>query len=77
MSLLNVLTSTRAAGSASYYISPTGDDSNPGTVDAPFRTLLRAQDAASAGDVVYIRGGLYNGFTVPTTGSRSRMCTAT
>jgi hypothetical protein len=68
MSVLNVLASTRAAGSTSYYISPTGDDNNPGTIDAPFKTLLRAQDAASAGDVVYIRGGVYNSFTVPTTG---------
>lgn len=68
MSVLNVLGSTRAPGSTSYYISPAGDNSNPGTVDAPFKTLLRAQDAASAGDVVYIRGGVYNSFTVPTTG---------
>ncbi|HET9127151.1 MAG TPA: hypothetical protein VFN73_03655 [Propionibacteriaceae bacterium] len=68
MSLLNVLTATRTAGSASYYISPTGDDNNPGTIDRPFKTLLRAQAAASAGDVVYIRGGVYNDFTVPTTG---------
>ncbi|HEX2856597.1 MAG TPA: hypothetical protein VHO26_03825 [Propionibacteriaceae bacterium] len=68
MSLLKVLSATRPAGSASYYISPTGSDSNPGTIDHPFKTLLRAQAAASAGDVVYIRGGVYNDFTVPTTG---------
>lgn len=68
MSVLNVLGGTRVPGSTSYYISPTGNDANPGTVDAPFKTILRAQDAAKAGDVVYIRGGLYNSFTVPTTG---------
>lgn len=50
-----------------YYISPTGSDNNPGTKSAPFQTLMRAQDAASPGDVVYIRGGVYNHFDVQVT----------
>src|SRR5688500_14837829 len=36
-----------------------GDDDNAGTIDAPFATVERAQDAASAGDTVLIRGGVY------------------
>ena len=67
LSVLNVLTHTTSPGSHAYYISPTGDDSNPGTKDAPFKTLMRAQAAASSGDVVYIRGGVYNDFTIPET----------
>jgi len=67
LSVLNALTNSTPAGSHAYYISPTGDDSNPGTEDAPFKTLMRAQAAASAGDVVYIRGGRYDSFTVPET----------
>lgn len=67
LSVLKVLTNATSPNSHTYYISPTGDDSNPGTKDAPFKTLLRAQAAASAGDVVYIRGGVYNDFTIPET----------
>lgn len=51
------------AGSATageYYISTTGNDSNPGTIEQPFASLQRAQQAVSAGDTVWIRGGVYN-----------------
>ncbi|MGA0567960.1 right-handed parallel beta-helix repeat-containing protein [Rathayibacter sp. KR2-224] len=67
LSVLKVLSNTASPGSHAYYISPTGDDSNAGTKDAPFKTLMRAQAAASPGDVVYIRGGVYNDFTIPET----------
>lgn len=56
-----------AADAHAYFISPAGNDSNPGTQDAPFRTLMKAQSAAAAGDVVYIRGGTYNQFDIPET----------
>ena len=29
-----------------YFVSPTGDDANPGTLEKPFGTLQRAQTAA-------------------------------
>jgi hypothetical protein len=67
LSVLKVLAKTTSPNSHAYYISPTGDDSNPGTKDAPFKTLMRAQAAASSGDVVYIRGGVYDDFSVPET----------
>ncbi|WP_080837697.1 Ig-like domain-containing protein [Cohnella massiliensis] len=51
---------------ADYYVSPDGDDGNPGTEAAPFGTLERARDAVRAiqrpliGDVrVILRGGTY------------------
>jgi hypothetical protein len=67
LSVLSVLRHTTSPTSHAYFISPTGDDSNPGTKDAPFKTLMKAQAAASPGDVVYIRGGVYDDFTVPET----------
>ncbi len=44
------------------YVSTTGSDQNPGTLEAPFLTLERAREAARQaedGAVVYIRGGRY------------------
>lgn len=55
-----------AASQTSFYVSPAGNDANPGTVDLPFATIERARDAvrnvnsAMTGDiVVYLRGGQY------------------
>ena len=45
--------------SAEFYIDPNGDDSNPGTISQPFGSIAKGQDAASAGDTVWIRGGTY------------------
>ncbi|MVT09106.1 right-handed parallel beta-helix repeat-containing protein [Chitinophaga tropicalis] len=42
-----------------YYVAPTGNDNNDGSVNSPFLTIQRAQTAAIAGDIVYIRGGNY------------------
>jgi hypothetical protein len=41
------------------YVSPTGDDSNPGTLKAPWRTIQHAADVASAGSTVNVRAGTY------------------
>src|SRR5580693_7761543 len=43
----------------SFYVSTTGDDSNPGTEAAPWRTIQHAADKARAGGTVNIRGGVY------------------
>lgn len=42
-----------------YYVATNGKDTNSGTKEAPFATLAKAQQAVQAGDVVYIRGGVY------------------
>lgn len=51
---------------ASYYVSTTGNDSNPGTESQPFKTIKKARDVIRArpgtwtGDIyVWIRGGTY------------------
>ncbi len=42
-----------------FYVSETGNDSNPGTLAEPFATIQHAVDRAGPGDTVYIRGGTY------------------
>ena len=43
-----------------YYVSPTGSDSNPGSLSNPFKTIQKAADNVEAGDVVNIMGGAYH-----------------
>jgi hypothetical protein len=47
-------------GAQPYFVSPAGDDANPGTLKKPFATLQRAQSAVrhKRGDV-FLRGGTY------------------
>ena len=47
-------------GAQPYFVSPAGDDTNPGTLEKPFATLQCAQQAArqKRGDV-FLRGGTY------------------
>lgn len=42
-----------------YYVATTGNNSNPGTIDRPWRTIQRAADVMTPGSTVYIRGGTY------------------
>jgi Right handed beta helix region len=44
---------------ASFYVSTTGDDLNPGTQIAPWRTVQHAADTARAGSTINVRGGIY------------------
>jgi hypothetical protein len=53
-----------AAGAAgqvntSYYVALTGNDSNPGTLAAPWRTIQHAADTAQAGSTANVRAGIY------------------
>lgn len=57
---------SRAATQATYYVWPSGSDSNPGTLSQPFATIGKARDAIRTinsnmtGDIiVYLRGGTY------------------
>jgi hypothetical protein len=42
-----------------YYISPTGQDINPGTIERPIFTLSEVWKVIAPGDTVYLRGGRY------------------
>lgn len=52
--------SARTYDSAGYYVSPTGADTNPGTLPQPWKTLTFAVGQIHAGDTLYIRGGTYS-----------------
>ena len=41
---LTTPTPASAASQATYYVAPDGDDANPGTITAPFKTLQHARD---------------------------------
>lgn len=44
---------------ATYYVSTSGNNSNPGSSTLPFRTIQKAADKAIAGDSVIVRAGTY------------------
>jgi len=51
---------TAAQGRAAiYYVATNGNDSNPGTLEQPWRTLDKAAATLEAGDTLYIRAGTY------------------
>jgi len=45
---------------ATYYVSTTGSDSNPGTQSAPFRHVSHGASVAHAGDTVIVMNGTYD-----------------
>ena len=49
-----------AAPPPAYYVSPTGDDANPGTVDKPWRTIQHGVEIVRPGDILFIRGGVFH-----------------
>ena len=57
--ILGNTVNTKALAST-YYVSPTGSDSNPGTASAPFRTFAKANSLLIAGNTLYIYAGLYS-----------------
>ena len=59
-----IAVSSMAVSAADWYVSPSGNDSNAGTYSKPFKSLMKAQDAASSGDTVYMLGGTYKNFSI-------------
>jgi len=43
-----------------YYVATDGDDTNPGTVLQPWKTIQKAANSAIPGSVVYVRSGVYH-----------------
>ncbi len=58
-SIVATLTVNTAPTNGAFYVAPTGDDSNPGTLAAPFFNLSKAISLALPGDTIYMRGGTY------------------
>jgi hypothetical protein len=52
------------AAAATYYVATTGNDANPGTEAAPFRTMQKAANMVGPGDTVLVRAGTYGRFDI-------------
>jgi Right handed beta helix region len=57
--LLTCISAAFGQTNSFFYVATTGDDSNPGTQAAPWRTIQHAVDTARAGSTIYVRGGVY------------------
>jgi len=42
-----------------FYVSPSGNDSNPGTLSSPWRTINSSLTRLNPGDTLFLRGGTY------------------
>ena len=61
-----------AQSGMTYYVAPTGNDSNSGTIGSPWRTIQHAANTVTAGATVDVRAGTYNeAVTLPNSGSAS------
>lgn len=70
---------SRASFAITFYVSNNGDDNNPGTLEAPFKTLEKARNvirginsSMTEDIIVYLRGGTYvlsNTFTLDSSDS--------
>ncbi len=56
---------TRQLLSATWFVSPTGSDQNPGTYAKPFEHIQTAANVARPGDHVEIRAGVYHESVAP------------
>jgi len=59
LAILILATLTTVASATTWYISPSGNDNNTGSLSSPFFTLNKAWSVSKAGDVIYVRGGVY------------------
>ena len=48
-----------AAFTKDIFVSPTGEDVNNGSINAPYKTIQKAFANAVAGDIIYLRAGTY------------------
>jgi hypothetical protein len=56
------------AATGNLYVSPTGNDANPGTQAAPLKTIGKADSKAMAGYTIHVAPGTYN-VSAPSLGS--------
>jgi hypothetical protein len=61
----------QVGGGREYIVSPSGDDGNPGTHEAPFRTINRAAQIAQPGDTITVQSGVYREWVRPARGGSS------
>lgn len=68
-----VLTLTQTGTATEYHVATNGNDSNPGTGTAPFRTIQHAADLANPGDVITVHAGVYRERVNPPRGGTAEL----
>ena len=68
-SILCLLMTCSAVSASNYYISPSGNDRNPGALEAPFRSIGKATSVMQSGDRCLIHAGTYRETITPKTDS--------
>jgi uncharacterized protein YjdB len=53
------LTAPSIVQATTYYVSPSGNNGNPGNIKNPFLTIQHGVDVLRAGDTLFVRGGTY------------------
>lgn len=61
-----LLAATPAAAQETYYVSPQGNDTNPGTKAQPWKTVQYAVNQTAPGDMVLVENGVYQGPVIMT-----------
>lgn len=54
-----------------FYVAPTGNDANSGTIGSPWLTLQAAANRVLPGDNVIVQAGIYDGFNIPISGTQA------
>ncbi|MFC1790802.1 NosD domain-containing protein [Patescibacteria group bacterium] len=74
--LLFLVPYKQVSAAQTYYVSTSGKDSNPGTINSPWATLSKAATSVQPGDTVYTRGGIYHqSVTISKSGASSQPIT--
>jgi len=70
LTLIAAFAAAVCARAGEYYVSPSGNDSAPGTEQRPFRAIQKAADVMVAGDTCFVRAGTYRETVKPKNGGR-------
>src|SRR5262249_1281742 len=62
-------TATPYPNPSTYYVSPNGSDSNPGTLEKPWKMLNSASEHLNPGDTLILRDGTYHEQWTPRSGT--------
>ena len=66
-----ILSFSSAVQATSFHVAIIGNDANPGTRSAPFRTIQHAADLARPGDIITVHAGTYRERVSPVRGGTS------
>lgn len=76
--LIPFLLITRTILADVYHVDAShGDDTSPGSADAPWRSLQHAADRVQPGDTIRVRAGTYTGLYLETSGTTTQPITIT